>query len=250
MSENLHLAPLARTWSKRVQLSHADREAILALPFRRETFAKDEYLIREGQQPTECTLLLRGFAYRQKVLRDGGRQIIAFLVPGEFADLQANVLGTADHNVQSLNRSEAVIIPRAALLELAEVRPAVRRAMWIETLIGASIVREWVVNVGRRDSRARIAHLLCEIAIRLQGAGAGDGAMFDFPVTQEQLADATGLTPVHTNRTIQALRREGLIQLTSGSLKILNWHGLREVGDFDDLYLHQDGAAKQLDSLR
>lgn len=238
MSENLHLAPLARRWSKRAQLSHEDRESILQLPFQREVFAKDAYLVREGQQSAECTLLLRGFAYRQKLLRDGGRQIINFLLPGEFVDLQTVVLPTADHNVQSLNRSEVAIIPRSALVELADSRPNVRTAMWIDTLIGAAIVREWVVNVGRRDSRARIAHLLCEIAVRLRAAGA-DGDMFDFPVTQEQLADATGLTPVHTNRTLQALRRDGLIQLTSGSLRILDWQALREAADFDELYLHQ-----------
>jgi CRP-like cAMP-binding protein len=183
--------------------------------------------------------MLRGFAYRQKLLRDGGRQIINFLLPSDFVDLQASVLGTADHNVQSLNRSEAAIIPRTALVELSEARPAIRLAMWIDTLIDGAIVREWVVNVGRRDSRARIAHLLCEIAVRLQGAGAAGGDMFDFPVTQEQLADATGLTAVHTNRTLQALRRDGLIQLNSGSLKVLDWQGLREAGDFDELYLHQ-----------
>lgn len=238
MSENLHLAPLARRWSKRAQLSHEDRESILQLPFQREVFAKDAYLVREGQQSAECTLLLRGFAYRQKLLRDGGRQIINFLLPGEFVDLQTVVLPTVDHNVQSLNRSEVAIIPRSALVELADSRTNVRTAMWIDTLIGAAIVREWVVNVGRRDSRARIAHLLCEIAVRLRAAGA-DGDMFDFPVTQEQLADATGLTPVHTNRTLQALRRDGLIQLTSGSLRILDWQALREAADFDELYLHQ-----------
>jgi CRP-like cAMP-binding protein len=239
LSENLHLAPLVRRWSKRVELSHEDRQAILSLPFRRELFAKDAYIAREGQQPAEFTLLLRGFAYRQKLLRDGGRQIIAFALPNEFADLSANVLGTADHNVQSLNRSEAAIIPRSALLELWDARPAVRMAMWTDTLIDASIVREWVVNVGRRDSRARIAHLLCEIACRLPVVGARDGENFDFPVTQEQLADATGLTPVHTNRTLQALRREGLIQSSNGSLRILDWKGLTEAADFDELYLHQ-----------
>src|SRR6185437_11568144 len=146
--------------------------------------------------------------------------------------------GTADHNVQSLNRSEVAIIPRSALLELADARPNLRTAMWADTLIDSAIVREWVVNVGRRDSRARIAHLLCEIAVRLRNAGT-NGDMFDFPITQEQLADATGLTPVHTNRTLQALRRDELIQLTSGSLKILNWKALREAADFDELYLHQ-----------
>ena len=111
--------------------------------------------------------------------------------------------------------------------------------MWIDTLIDASIFREWVVNVGRRDARARIAHLLCELALRLERTGAGRDGSFDLPLTQEQLADATGLTAVHTNRTLQSLRREGLIQLSNGILRVLDWEGLRKVGDFDELYLHQ-----------
>ena len=110
--------------------------------------------------------------------------------------------------------------------------------MWLDTLIDSSIFREWVVNVGRRDSRARIAHLLCELAWRLRSVKGGDSLTFDFPVTQEQLADATGLTPVHTNRTLQALRKDGLIQLTGGSLTVLDWDGLVAAGDFDELYLH------------
>jgi CRP-like cAMP-binding protein len=113
-------------------------------------------------------------------------------------------------------------------------------AMWIETLLDSSISREWVVNVGRRDSRARIAHLLCEMAFRLEKIGAGNNGTFEFPVTQEQLADATGLTAVHTNRTLQSLRKNGLIQFNGKSLKVLDWDGLREVGDFDELYLHQE----------
>jgi CRP-like cAMP-binding protein len=101
------------------------------------------------------------------------------------------------------------------------------------------VFREWVVNVGRRDSRARIAHLLCELAWRLRTIGRSDGDTYEFPLTQEQLADATGLTSVHTNRTLQSLRKDGLIQLTARSLTILDWEGLREVGEFDELYLHQ-----------
>ena len=124
-------------------------------------------------------------------------------------------------------------------MELADERPAVRLAMWIDTLIDSSIFREWVVNVGRRDSRTRISHLLCELALRLERTGQGRDGIFDFPLTQEQLADATGLTAVHTNRTLQSLRRDNLIQLSNGILRVLDWEKLREVGDFDELYLHQ-----------
>ena len=195
--------------------------------------------MREGEEATECAVLLQGMAFRQKLLRDGARQIISFHIPTEFVDLQNSLLGKADHSVQSLNRAVFASIPRSALLELADARPAIRMAMWIDTLVDSSIFREWVVNVGRRDSRARIAHLLCELAIRMRRTDGADGSVFDFPVTQEQLADATGLTAVHTNRTLQSLRKDGLIQLTSRSLSVLDWNGLTEVGDFDELYLHQ-----------
>lgn len=233
------LSPLVRRWSKYVRLSPDDREAILALPFTRKKFGKEAYMVREGQRTTDCSLMLRGFAFRQKLLRNGSRQIISFHIPTEFVDLQNGLLGVADDNVQSLDGSEAAIIPRNALIELSGTNPAIRLAMWTDTLLDASIFREWVVNVGRRDSRARIAHLLCELALRLEGIGAGDNGYFDFPVTQEQLADATGLTAVHTNRTLQSLRREGLIQLSSRALTVLDWDGLKEVADFDELYLHQ-----------
>jgi CRP-like cAMP-binding protein len=232
------LAPLAGRWSALTRLSDDDRQAILSLPFTGKAFGKDAYLVREGQQTSECCLLLRGLAFRQKLLRDGARQIISFHIPSEFVDLQNSVLGVADHSVQSLNHSEAAIIPRDALIKLADGRPAIRVAMWVDTLIDASIFREWVVNVGRRDSRARVAHLLCELALRLRKTGAMNGERYDFPITQEQLADATGLTSVHTNRTLQSLRRDGLIELGSRSLTVLDWDGLRETGDFDELYLH------------
>ena len=210
----------------------------MSLPFTRRTFGKDAYIVREGEHATECSVILQGMAFRQKLLRDGARQIISFHIPTEFVDLQNGLLATADHSVQSLNRALVAAIPRSAVLELADARPAIRMAMWIDTLIDSSVFREWVVNVGRRDSRARIAHLLCELVVRLRRTSEGNGDMFDFPVTQEQLADATGLTSVHTNRTLQALRRDGLIQLTGKSLSVLNWDRLCEVGDFDELYLH------------
>jgi CRP-like cAMP-binding protein len=221
-------------------MSDDDRAALMSLPFARRTFGKDAYIVREGEHATECSVILQGMAFRQKLLRDGARQIISFHIPTEFVDLQNGLLATADHSVQSLNRAVVAAIPRSAVLELADARPTIRMAMWIDTLIDSTIFREWVVNVGRRDSRARIAHLLCELAVRLRRVEAGNGDMFDFPVTQEQLADATGLTSVHTNRTLQALRRDGLIQLTGKSLSVLDWDRLCEVGDFDELYLHHE----------
>lgn len=233
------LGPLKDRWSKSGALSPDDEAAILSLPVTRKSFGKDSYIVREGQQSVDCSLLVRGIAFRQKIIRDGRRQIISFHIPTEFVDLQNGLLAVADHNVQSLDRTEVALIPRGALVGLADRHPRIRKAMWIETLIDASIFREWVVNVGRRDSRARIAHLLCELVARMRALGDHDGDRYDFPLTQEQIADATGLTPVHTNRTLQSLRKDGLIQLSDRTLTILDWNKLCEVGDFDELYLHQ-----------
>lgn len=231
---------MVRRWSQHAELKPEDRNALLKLPFTRKTFHKEAYIVREGQRATDCALLLRGFAYRQKLLGDGSRQIISIHIPSEFVDLQNGLLGVADHSVQSLDRCEIAVVPRAAVLDMVNTSPALRMAMWIDTLIDASIFREWVVNVGRRDARTRIAHLLCELAFRLEKIGAGRAGMFDFPLTQEQLADCTGLTAVHTNRTLQSLRKDGLIQLSAKSLSILDWEGLQAVGDFDELYLHHE----------
>jgi CRP-like cAMP-binding protein len=230
--------PLVRRWSRYSPLSADDCSAIIALPVIQKRFGRDTYLVREGETANDCCLLLNGFAYRQKLLRNGSRQIISIHIPTEFVDLQNSMLGVADHNVQSLNQCEVAQIPREAILTLMDRRPAVRMALWVDTLIDASIFREWVVNVGRRDSRARIAHLICELSVRLKWIGKGDDVTCEFPLTQEHIADCTGLTPVHTNRTLQRLRREGLIQLSARSLTILDWDGLREAGDFEELYLH------------
>lgn len=141
--------------------------------------------------------------------------------------------------MQSLGRSEVLAIPLSAIAELRDNHPALRMAMWVETLIDASIFREWVVNVGRRDARTRVAQLLCELALRLEMVGGFKGWTCEFPLTQEHLADATGMTAVHINHTLQNLRKSGLIELNGRSLTVLDWPALREVGDFDELYLHQ-----------
>jgi CRP-like cAMP-binding protein len=199
---------------------------------------REAYLVREGERATVCMLLLEGFTYRQKLVTDGARQIISFHIPGEFIDLQNGFLDVADHNVQSLGRSTVGVVNRDAIADLIGKDADIRRAVLLDSLVDASIFREWVVNVGRRDARGRIAHLLCELALRLDAAGVADGSMFDFPLTQEQIADATGLTAVHTNRTVQSLRKDGLISLAANRLTILDWKGLADVGDFSERYLH------------
>ena len=131
------------------------------------------------------------------------------------------------------------MIPREEIIRVAFERPAVGRALWTDSLVDGSIFREWIANVGRRDAYTRIAHVLCEFGLRLQHAGLGQENAYDLPMTQEQLADATGLTPVHVNRVIRKLEAEGLISRTSPrSVAIGDWKRLAQAGDFDSGYLH------------
>ena len=230
-----------RCWGQRSGLAEADLAAMRLLPFARRTVERDAFIVREGEEPASCGLILEGCAFRQKVVRSGTRQIISFHFPGEFIDLQSCLLPVNDHGVQALGICTLAVVPRNVLLALVEQRPSLARAVWLDTLLEGAIFREWVVNIGRRNARARIAHLLCELAIRLDPL-VEDGKVYHLPLTQEHIADATGLTSVHTNRTIQTLRREGLISLASGRLVVHDWSGLRSIGDFTELYLHRDSV--------
>ena len=238
MNDLSSFEPLFTRWERRLALSAEDKRAVAALAWQRKNFAREAYLAREGEPAKVCTLLLYGLAFRQKLVSDGARQIISFHIPGEFLDLQNCMLEIADHNVQCLTRCTVALVPKDALVRLMNERPTVRHAIWLDSLLDASVFREWVVNLGRRDAKQRIAHLLCELAARLKAAGLGEDPMYDFPLTQEQIADATGLTAVHTNRTLQMLRKSGLISLSSSKLTILDWNELAEVGDFNERYLH------------
>jgi CRP-like cAMP-binding protein len=184
-------------------------------------------------------VILSGFAVRTKAVASGDRQIVSVHMKGDLVELQNALLKRSDHSVQMLTTGEIASIPREAILTLSCERPIVGRAMWLDTLVDGSIFREWIANVGRRDARTRIAHLLCEFSLRLKVAGLGEDGDYVLPMTQEQLGDATGLTSVHVNRTIKALEREGLIERNDPrTIHIGDWRKLAEVGDFDSNYLH------------
>lgn len=232
------LRPLVRKLSNWVALDKDDEDAILALPYTPRQLAHSQYVVREGDVPTHTCLVVSGFAIRHKIVGDGGRQIINIHMAGDMADLQNSLLAVADHNVQALTPMTAAFIPRQAIMELAFTRPSVGRALWLETLVEGSISREWIANVGRRDARTRIAHLLCEFAMRLEAVGLGEQCNYQLPMTQEQIADTVGLTSVHVNRTLQNLDGEGLINRSKRSVVIADWKRLAESGDFNPTYLH------------
>lgn len=227
-------------------LTDGDRGAILALPCKTRSLEAQSYLVREGDRPQHCAVILSGFAFRHKLTGDGARQILALLIPGEAVDLQHLYLPEADHNVQMLTRGEVAEVPMPAFEELARAYPNLGRAILTYSLVEASTFREWALNVGRRDGRSRIAHLLCEFAIRLTAQGLKPDGPFELPMTQEQLADATGLTPVHVNRVLKALQSEGLIQRNRRVVSFPEWQRMREVADFNTRYLHITAPTAQL----
>ena len=232
----LHL--LLRKIETHAALDEEDRAAILSLPHKIRSLEAHSYAAREGDAPQVCAILIKGYAYRQKLTGDGARQIVALHIPGDPLDLQNLFLDTADHNVQALTRAGLAFIPREAIAELVRERPGVARAVFVAILVEASIFREWVVNVGRRNARTRLAHLLCEFAARLEAQGVAGEYGYELPMSQEQLADALGLTPVHVNRTLKSLEANGLIQRDKRFVRFPDWRRMRDFADFTDRYLH------------
>jgi CRP-like cAMP-binding protein len=219
-------------------LDSSDKEAVLGLPYSMRTARAHEYIIREGDKAEHSCLVLTGFLMRHKVVAHGARQIVSVHMAGDMANLQNSLLGRADHSVQALTDADLVMIPGSAIVALAAARPGVAMAMWLDTLIDGAIFREWIANVGRRSASARLGHILCEFAIRQEAAGLAQRSKYDLPLSQEQLADAAGLTPVHINRTLKALENAGLIERDRRAVTIRDWDALRRAADFDPAYLY------------
>lgn len=228
-----------RLWGN---LSDQDESAILALPFTLRRLQQGAFITREGDSPKQTCILLAGYAIRHKLTGDGGRQIFSIHLKGDGVDLHNSLLQWSDHNVQALTAVEAAFIPVAAIQSIIVDCPNVGRLLWYETLVDGSIFREWTLNVGRRDATARMAHVLCEFAIRLRMAGLGENDQFELPMTQDQLADVLALSPVHVSRVIKALTTEGCITKTNRAICINDWERLRQIGDFDPRYLHYKGT--------
>ena len=195
------------------------------------------HVIREGDRPDHVHLVVDGWAARYKLLPDGARQITALLLPGDFCDLHVTILGEMDHSIATLTKAKIAYIPRDRMDALAE-RPKLTRALWWATLVDEAVLRAWIVNVGRRDAYEAIGHLVCELYWRLKNVGLAADHSFELPLTQEEFADALGLTPVHVNRVLQRMRSEALISLKRGALEILDYPRLETASGFNPNYLH------------
>jgi CRP-like cAMP-binding protein len=230
------------------RLSPDDKAAIAKLSKVARVIPPRRDLIREGDTPKHVHLMLDGWACRYKTLPDGRRQIVAFFVPGDLCDLNVYILREMDHNIASITRLAVADIDRETMDKLTAEYPRVTQALWWEALVDIAVQREWTLNIGQRTAYERIGHLLLELFLRLRSVGLTQADGCDFPLTQTDIADATGLTAVHVNRTLQELRRDGLILLERKRLRIPDLEKLKEAAMFNPNYLHLDHEGQHLDA--
>jgi CRP-like cAMP-binding protein len=219
-------------------LSDEDADLIASLPVKLENIPGDHDIVREGDVSDRCCLLVDGYLIRHKIEAQGKRQIVSFHVAGDVPDLYSLHLRPMDHNVTSLGPAVVGFIQHAAMLDALARSFTLTSLLWRETLVDAALFREWVVNLGKRDAMARIAHLLCELLARLRAVGLARDGRFTFPASQLDVADATGMTAVHANRMIQQLRSQELVQWDGADVTIPDPGRLQHVAGFDDRYLH------------
>ena len=243
------MSHLIRKLEHFVRLSAADR-AILsrAAAERVRNFAPRIDIVREGDKPRDVHLILAGWACRYKQLEDGRRQIVSFFLPGDICDLNVFILCEMDHSIGTITSVTIADLSREFFDEIFVGHPRIATAFWWEGLVNSAIQREWTMSLGQRTASERMAHLFCEIFLRLRLAGLTREDSCDFPLTQADLADAMGLSKVHVNRTLQELRSAELIILKGKMLIVPNLEQLMNVGLFNANYLHIDHEGRQLDA--
>lgn len=241
--------PLIRKFEHFVRLSSDDRALLERLASERvRRFGPRADITREGEKPKDVHLILSGWACRYKQLEDGRRQIISLFLPGDVCDLNYFILKEMDHTIGTLTPVTIADLSRNVFDEIAAGHHRITAALWWQALVNAAIQREWTMSLGQRTAAERVAHLLCEIFLRLHQAGLTEGSSCDFPLTQSDLAEATGLSKVHVNRTLQELRSTELIVLKGKYLTIPNFERLMDAGLFNANYLHMDREGDQLDA--
>lgn len=222
----------------RDSISAEEERAIRGLVLEVMDWPKDRTLIRHGQELESSMLLLSGWVARAKDLPNGQRQIAEINLPGDFVDLHGFTLKRLDHDIMTVTQCRVALVPHQRLKELTEKWPHLTRLYWFNTNLDAAIHREWTLSLGRRSAIARLAHFLCELNIRLEITGLANNNSYDFPLTQVELAECLGLTAVHVNRTLQELRRKGLVELQNRRLTINDLPALKAIAEFDDDYLY------------
>jgi CRP-like cAMP-binding protein len=220
------------------KLSDDERHALENLPMQLTDIRADQDIGREGDRPSRCFVMLEGIACPFKMTDKGRRQIMAFYLAGDIPDLQSLLLNTMDHTIATITPCKVGFIRHEHLRDLCRQFPRVADAFWRNTLIDAAVFREWMTSIGRREAYPRIAHLICELLVRMRAVGLAEDHTAEIPITQVEIADALGLSNVHVNRVLTALRSDGLIEIKGRLIRVPDWERLKEVGDFDAGYLH------------
>jgi CRP-like cAMP-binding protein len=230
--------PLIRKLESIFTLTEGERQALATLPMQLAVIKEHQDLVREGDRPTRSCLILSGFTATYKITAGGKRQIVTFGIAGDIPDLQSLHLKTLDISIGTLTPCRMGFITHDDLREICTRYPRIAAAFWRETLVEGAIFREWVTNVGRREAYQRMAHVLCELLVRLRAVSLVEDHACDLPITQSEFADAMGISTVHVNRVLQQMRADGLIELKGDRLNIPDWEQLKTVGEFDPTYLH------------
>jgi CRP-like cAMP-binding protein len=217
-------------------ISDQDRAALAALPHTIRTLSDRDCLLKEGDAADRCVILISGFLYRRKIIGDRS-QILSLHVPGDIPDLMTLYLPVMDHDLCSVGPSTVALVSHSALRTLLDGSPPLVHALWRETLLDAASFRQWVGSLGSRDAIQRIAHIFCEIAARLEFVGLLNENSFAFPLIQADIAAACGLSAVHTNRTLQALRQRKLLEWREHTVVLPNRRKLEALADFNPDYL-------------
>lgn len=219
-------------------LSEEERQAITRLPVSTRSLGSHQDIVREKDRPSQCCLLLEGWACRYQVLSGGNRQIFSFHIPGDIPDLQSLHLQVMDHGVCTLTSAIVAFIPHEALLDLTAAFPGIAAVLWRDTLVDGAVFRQWMTGMGRRSACQAIAHLFCELYVKLEQIGLARDHAYRLPLTQSELGDALGLSNVHVNRVLRDLRNWEWITLVGGRLQINKWQELAGLCEFDPAYLH------------
>jgi CRP-like cAMP-binding protein len=227
----------------RSEISSDEERVIRGLVAETRHVRADEFVVRAGQKLDQSLLLLDGWLVRSKDLPSGERQVMELHVAGDFADLHGFTLKKLEHDVVSVSDCTIGIVPHDRIMEISEKHPHLARVYWLSTNIDAAITREMALSLGQRSAISRMAHLFCELHVRLGVVGKTRGNAFDFPLTQRELSECLGLTVVHVNRTLQELRRRRMIEAESRSITILDKPALEAVAEFDPAYLHLERRA-------
>lgn len=230
--------PFVRKLEGFTALPDADRTMLERISTEARLFSPRTDLIREGEHPEHVLLVMDGMVCRHKLRTGGQRQIMAYLLPGDLGDLDVTLLKKMDHTITTMSACKVVRLAPQTLADILNQHPAIARALRMSTLVDEATLREWLVNIGSRSAMERIAHFFCELLVRFEAVGLAIQHSYALPLTQADLADTMGLSSVHMNRSLQELRRQGLIELKGGRLSILDLPRLRALAEFKDNYLH------------